>query len=126
MNAEKLIRFLRSYGKDLVSWSPNGNVKIRGQNLRGVNIVDLVGDVVRAKPSKSMPPQREQFLNVLAQANIPEALIKNRLALEHYRAIKNDRSTSYQEDENIISTNLHKEEISPKMRKKTDRGSRLY
>ena len=118
VNAEKLIRLLRSHGKDLVSWTPNGNVKIRGQNLRGVNIVDLVGDVVRATPSKSMPPQREQFLNVLAQANIPEALIKNRLALEHYRAIKNDRSTSYQEDENIISTNLHKEETSPKMRKK--------
>ena len=72
VNAEKLIRLLRSHGKERVSWTPNGNVKIRGQNLRGVNIVDLVGDVVRATPSKSMRPQREQFLNLLAQANIPK------------------------------------------------------
>ena len=71
VDAEKLIRLLRSHGKDLVSWTPNGNVKIRGQNVQGVNIIDLVGDVVRATPSKSMPLQREQFLNVLAQANTP-------------------------------------------------------
>ena len=57
-------------------------------------------------------------MNVLAQANIPVALIKNRLAPEHYRASKNDISTSYQEDEHILSTNLYKKEISPKMRKK--------
>ena len=65
-------------------------MSIRGQRLRGVNIVDLVGDVVRTTPSKSMPPQREQFLNALAEANVPETLVKNRMALEHYRAIKND------------------------------------
>ena len=65
-------------------------MSIRGQRLRGVNIVHLVGDVVRTPPSKSIPPQREQYLNALAQANVPETLVKNRMALEHYRATKND------------------------------------
>ena len=85
-----MIRILRSHGNNVVSWTPQGDVSIRGQRLRGVNIVDLVGDVVRTTPSKSMPPQREQFLNALAEANVPETLVKNRMALEHYRAIKND------------------------------------
>ena len=88
VNAKKLIRLLRSH--DIVSWTPQGDVSIRGKRLRGVNIVDLVGDVVRTTPSRSMPPQREQFLNALTEANVPETLVKNRMALEHYRAIKND------------------------------------
>ena len=81
VNAKKLIRILRSHGNNVVSWTPQGDVSIRGQRLRGVNIVDLVGDVVRTTPSKSMPPQREQFLNALAEANVPETLVKNKMAL---------------------------------------------
>ena len=46
VNAKKLIRILRSDGNNVVLWTPQGDVSIRGQCLRGVNIVDLVGDVV--------------------------------------------------------------------------------
>ena len=112
VNAKKLIRLLRS--GDVVSWTPQGDVSIRGQRLRGVNIVDLVGDVVRTTPSKSMPPQREQFLNALAQANVPETLVKNRMALEHYRAIKNDGA--YQD--NLESSTLDQDEVIPTTRKR--------
>ena len=63
VNAKKLIRILRSLGNNVVSWTREGDVSIGGQRLRGVNIVDFVGDVVRTTPSKSMPPQRKQFLN---------------------------------------------------------------
>ena len=113
VNAKKLIRLLRSH--DVVSWTPQGDVSIRGQRLRGVNIVDLVGDVVRTTPSKSMPPQREQFLNALAQANVPETFVKNRMALEHYRAIKNDGA--YQD--NVEAASLHQDEVIPTTRKRT-------
>ena len=65
-------------------------MSIHGQRLRGTNIVDLIGDVVRSSPSKFIAPQREQFLNALADANVPETLVKNKTALERYRAIKND------------------------------------
>ena len=113
VNAKKLIRLLRSH--DVVSWTPQGDVSIRGQRLRGVNIVDLVGDVVRTTPSKSMPPQREQFLNALAQANVPETLVKNRMALEHYRAIKNDGA--YQD--NLEASTLDQDDVIPTTRKRT-------
>ena len=113
VNAKKLIRLLRSH--DIVSWTPQGDVSIRGQRLRGVNIVDLIGDVVRTTPSRSMPPQREQFLNALAQANVPETLVKNRMALEHYRAIKNDGV--YQD--NLESSTLDQDEVIPTTRKRT-------
>ena len=33
VNAEKLILLLRSHGKDVVSWTPNRNVQIRGQKF---------------------------------------------------------------------------------------------
>ena len=112
VNAKKLIRLLRSH--DVVSWTPQGDVIIRGQRLRGVNIVDLVGDVVRTTPSRSMPLQREQFLNALAQANVPETLVKNRMALEHYRAIKNDGARQ----DSLESTSLHQGELIPNVGKK--------
>ena len=112
VNAKKLIRLLRSH--DVVSWTPQGDVIIRGQRLRGVNIVDLVGDVVRTTPSRSMPLQREQFLNALAQANVPETLVKNRMALEHYRAIKNDGARQ----DSLESTSLHQDELIPNVGKK--------
>ena len=63
-----------------------------------------------------MPPQCEQFLNALAQSNIPETLIKNRIALEHYRAIKNDGS--HQDIENKTSAAFHRDEVLPKMKKR--------
>ena len=112
VNAKKLIRLLRSH--DVVSWTPQGDVIIRGQRLRGVNIVNLVGDVVRTTPSRSMPLQREQFLNALAQANVPETLVKNRMALEHYRAIKNDGARQ----DSLESTSLHQGELIPNVGKK--------
>ena len=62
-----------------------------------------------------MPPQREQFLNALAQANVPETLVKNRMALEHYRAIKNDGA--YQD--NVDAASLHQDEVIPTTRKRT-------
>ena len=54
-------------------------------------------------------------MNALAQANVPEALVKKRMALEHYRAIKNDGAR--QDIENLESTTLH-HEVIPRMRKK--------
>ena len=99
-----------------MSWTPQSDVSIRGQRLRGVNIVDLVGDVVRTTPSKSMPPQREQFLNALAEVNIPETLVKNRMALEHYRAIKNDGG--HQDIDNTESSTLNQDKLIPIVRKR--------
>ena len=89
-NAMKLINTLRERGDDTVTWTKDGEVRIRGEPLTGTNIVDLVGDVVRSASSKSSAPQRERFLSALAEANVPETLVKNKAALERYRQIKNN------------------------------------
>ena len=93
-NAKSLMRLLRARGDDVVSWTPNGEVSIRGKRLRGTNIIDLVGDVLRSpRSSKTVSAQHEQFLTALADANVPETVIKNNAALKRYRAIKNGEST---------------------------------
>ena len=86
----KLLNTLRERGDDTVTWTEDGEVRIRGEPLTGTNIVDLVGDVVRSASSKTSAPQRERFLNALAEANVPETLVKNKAALERYRQIKNN------------------------------------
>ena len=111
-NAKRLMRLLRAHGDDVVSWTPNGEVSIRGQRLRGTNIVDLVGDVLRSPRSlKNVTPQHNQFLAALADANIPETVIKNNAALKRYRAIKSGESavatSRDNEDELNDSTDSH-------------------
>ena len=50
----------------------------------------------------------------MAQANVPETLVKNRMALEHYRAIKNDGA--YQD--NLESSTLNQDKLIPIVRKR--------
>ena len=90
IHAKKIIRVLRYRGDDLVSWTPEGDVSIRGEPIRRVNFTDLLSGVVRSRPSKNIPPPYEKFLKALAEANIPETIIKNKTALNQYRAIKRD------------------------------------
>ena len=90
IHTKKIIRVLRSRGDDLVSWTPGGDVSIRGEPIRRVNFTDLLSGVVRSRPSKNIPPPYEKFLKALAEANIPETIIKNKTALNQYRAIKHD------------------------------------
>ena len=73
--------------EDAISWTPLGEVSIHGQKLPGVNITDLVSDVIRTM--KSEIPERDIFLRILTELNTPETFIKNKAALAHYRRIKN-------------------------------------
>ena len=127
-NARKLMRLLRAQGDDILSWTPNGEVRIQGKRLRGTNIVDLVGDVVRSTPSKTSAPERERFLNALAEANVPETLVKNKNALERYRAIKTGGTTVREitddydendEDATVSSTTTKNDVTSSKKKKET-------
>ena len=90
VSAKKIMRVLRSHGNDLVSWTADGDVSIQGEPLKRVNFTDLLSGVVRSRPSKNIPPPYEKFLKALAEANIPESIIKNKTALNQYRAIKRD------------------------------------
>ena len=90
VSAKKIMHVLRSHGNDLISWTVEGDVSIHGEPLKRVNFTDLLSGVVRSRPSKNIPPPYEKFLKALAEANIPESIIKNKTALNQYRAIKRD------------------------------------
>lgn len=83
-NARKLLDRIKDDKR--ISWTPNGEVSIRGKRLPGTNIADLVGDVIR--PTKTAMPERERFLDALAETNTPETLIRNKTALDQYRKVK--------------------------------------
>ena len=50
-NAKRIMRLLCANGNDIVSWTSNDEVSIRGQRLRGTNIIDLIVDVLRSSRS---------------------------------------------------------------------------
>ena len=75
------MQVLRSRGDDLISWTPEGDVSIRGEPIRRVNFTDLLSGVVRSRPSMNIPPPYERFLKALAEANIPETIIKNKSSI---------------------------------------------
>ena len=83
--AQHLMKRLRGQ-QDVISWTPNGEVSIRGELLPGAHISDLVGDILRQR--KAAVPGRERFLRALASINTPEDLVRNKSALEQYRRIK--------------------------------------
>lgn len=123
-NAQKLMNMLRSHD-DVISWSPNGEVSIRGKRVPGTNVVDLVGDVLRPSTSKTIAPQREQFLSALADVNIPETVIKNKGALERYREIKTGGNAAAHDDageETVSSTTPSKGSFNAEFQSKTKKS----
>ena len=126
-NAMKLINTLRERGDDTVTWTEDGEVKIRGEPLTGTNIFDLVGDVVRSASSKSSAPQRERFLNALAEANVPETLVKNKVALERYREIKNNVgdavASNVESDDEVSSTTTKRAAVTSTMKSTRKKAS---
>ena len=123
-SARNLMDRLRR-NEDAISWTPLGEVSIHGQKLPGVNITDLVSDVIRA--SKSEVPDRDRFLRILSELNTPEAFIKNKRALAHYRRIKNTNvlkrppgiPQNQFELNNIASLSSDDEGMAVKRKKKT-------
>lgn len=83
--ARKLLQRL-SNRTNLISWSPSGEVTIRGTRLVGSHIGDLVGDVLRSR--KVAVPGRQKFLSVLAELNAPNEFVRNKTALANYQKIK--------------------------------------
>ena len=57
-----------------IAWSEKGELKYKGETVRGSNVVDLVNDVLRKR--KYFNPQGwETFGEALREANVPQDLI---------------------------------------------------
>ena len=73
----------------------DGHVSIHGEPLKRVNFADLLSGEICSRRPKNIPPPYEKFLKALAEANIDESIIKNKTALNHYRAIKRDNKEAF-------------------------------
>ena len=82
VSAKKIMRVLHSHGGDFVSWTADN---IYDEPLQRVNFTGLLSGVVLSRPLKNISPPYEKFLIALAEANIPESVIKNKMALNQYR-----------------------------------------
>ena len=70
--AELLVRKMKA--DPSISWSEKGELKYKGETVRGSNVVDLVNDVLRKR--KYFNPQGwETFGEALREANVPQDLI---------------------------------------------------
>jgi hypothetical protein len=74
---------------NLISWEPTTReVSIKGKRLRGSNIIDLLGHVLRSRKSTHTPTHGNAFLKVLADLNFPEQLVKNKYQIAKFRSYK--------------------------------------
>ena len=70
--AELLVRKMKADPN--IAWSEKGELKYKGETVRGSNVVDLVNDVLRKR--KYFNPQGwETFGEALREANVPQDLI---------------------------------------------------
>ena len=67
-----------------LTWDRHG-VSLSGKKLNGVNIVDLLSDLVR---HRAVPLREETkgLLRIMRRHNIPESFIKNKSAIAFYRS----------------------------------------
>ena len=72
IKAELLVRKMKADPN--IAWSEKGELKYKGETVRGSNVVDLVNDVLRKR--KYFNPQGwETFGEALREANVPPDLI---------------------------------------------------
>ena len=72
--------------------------------------------MVRSRPSKNIPPAYKKFLEVLAEANIPENVIKNEMALNQYRALKHDNEKTFVNEVSSTAAAHQDSDIKSKLR----------
>lgn len=61
-----------------IGWNKNGELTTSGVTLPGTNIVDLIGDVMRARKTVAAPPGIDQFARGLSEINVPREVVGNR------------------------------------------------
>jgi hypothetical protein len=61
---------------NLISWDSKGRVSIKGAEIPGSSITDLISDVVRDRKSTN-PEGWSPFSDILAELNVPQEYIAN-------------------------------------------------
>ena len=92
--AHVLMKELENF-PNIINWDTNKEVTIEGQKLKGSNIIDLIGDVLRNR--KTLPPVHSStFLKMMADLNIPEEFIKNKGRISKFQSYKKGTTREHQ------------------------------
>ena len=96
-NANALMSELKKH-PNIIQWNPiNHEVSIKGKPLKGSNIIDLIGHVMRSRKTTKAPVHGDTFLKILAGLNMPEEFVKNKYQIAKFRAYKHG------DDDNEVS-----------------------
>lgn len=92
-----------------VQWDDTTNeLTIDGKRMVGSNLVDLVGDVLRNRKTASPPMYSDAFLQLLADVNVPEEFIRNKLRLAKFRSFKGFNNSTLAIADNVEEYEIHK------------------
>ena len=101
--AKSLMDELKKHS-DKIKWNPITNeVTVHGKVMKGSNILDLVGDVLRTRKSAVTPMHSNAFLKILADLNIPEGFVKNKYRISKFRSYKQNHDGDSDDDDDDIS-----------------------
>lgn len=89
LSAKRILEEIKKH-PDIIKWDPTSyEVKIRGKNLKGSNLGNLIGDIVRSRKNPSTDSSQSRvFLKALADLKLPNYLIKNKNYLKKFRVLK--------------------------------------
>lgn len=80
LQVRNLLRELTSKG-DVVNWTSDGSVYVRGKKIPNSNIKDVINSIVRARKKNVIPNGWKEVMTVLKEINIPTTYIGSEQAL---------------------------------------------
>lgn len=93
-----------------ISWNPRGEILVKGQTIADSNLVDLIKDLLQKRKGVN-PTGWKTFASHLAQANVPQDLVRNPDRL-HY--IRNKEKAQYTV-EGVKEEEEEEEDLTPAM-----------
>ena len=89
--AKLLFEHLQNH-PEIITWNKRGEIKFKGDELNGSNLIDLIANVMTNRKTTSGSLLHDTiFLKALSETNVPERWIKNkssRKLLQSYKDVK--------------------------------------
>ena len=86
----------------MIQWDPTTHeVSVKGQTLKGSNVMDLISDVMRTRNTAKVPIHGSSFLKTLTDLNLPESFVKSKFRISQFRSYKrNSDGDKIDDDDN--------------------------
>ena len=124
--ANVLMRELEKY-PHMIQWNPTTHeVSVKGQTLKGSNVVDLISDVMRTRKTAKVPIHGSSFLKTLADLNLPESFVKNKYRISQFRSYKRSADGDKIDDDDNGETSFRRRQVAKARKQLEASGSRRF